>query len=85
MIGDSLVCDKPIHREIIQDLTKVSALVTEKAKSKSEYSIQDGSDLKEMINDWLAWARAKGHEPRLSITDEEELKISVVKKVSTEL
>ena len=84
-IGDSLVCDTPIARELIQEPTKVSSLISEKTKSKAKYTIRDGTDLREMVNDWLAWARADGLEPKPSINDEGELCISIVRKVSADL
>lgn len=85
--GDSLRLDQPLPRELIFN----TALVTDKKSAvpkrlpKSQYCLDDGAQLREMINDWLTWARAAGHDPHPSITDEGELAIRIVKRIETEL
>lgn len=91
-MGDSLVCDKPLPKELLEDSKPKDKLLTErtmippiKKGAKTEYSLEDGRSLREMINDWAAWARALGHEPKLTINDEGELRISVIAKITKEL
>jgi hypothetical protein len=49
-----------------------------------KHTLTDGADLVAMVNDWLAWAGAEGHEPRAAIEDG-RLTIEVSEKVRRKL
>jgi len=88
LMGHSLVCDKPLPKELLEDVKVTTPAPVIKHLSKKieiDYSLENGSELKEIINDWVAWARAKGHEPKLTVSNEGELSISVITKVTKEL
>ena len=76
--GDALVCDQPVPNEIMTGELPV------KEKPKSEYNLTDGAELLTMINDWIEWAEALGHEPNLSITNN-VLEIEIAEKVTRKL
>lgn len=59
--GESLVCDKVIPKELLEDRPKQVAHKT--------HSLEDGGELREMMNEWLNWAEEQGHEPRVAVED----------------
>ena len=73
---ETLVCDEPLPKELLTDKPKQAAHKT--------HSLEDGSELREMLNEWLHWADRQGHEPRVVveknrvavfITERKELKL----------
>ena len=54
-------------------------------KGKDQFTIQDGKDLRVMLNEWLRWAREQGHDPRFHRNDDGYLYLSITTKTVTEL
>lgn len=53
--------------------------IQEKSSSTGKYTVEDGAANRELINEWLEWAETNGWQPKLEITENNRLKISVVK------
>ena len=86
--GDTLVCDDPIPPQILDTTTEAvhATRVKEAIKAKDEaYTLQDGAGIKEMFNDWLDWARNKGHAPEVTIDERGHVRVAIVTKVVQEL
>jgi len=73
---ETLVCDEPLPKELLTDKPKQVV--------HKEHSLEDGGELREMLNEWLHWADRQGHEPRVVveknrvavfITERKELKL----------
>jgi hypothetical protein len=73
--GDRLVTDTPIAQEILQGARDLS---------KSKYSLADGSDLRDMMNDWLKWAFEEGHEPAVFF-ENNQIRIDIMERISKTL
>lgn len=60
----SLCSDEPVPNEILSEPTKVKTKPT-----KVAFSIDDGQDLLQMLNEWIGQAEVEGFEPRVNVKD----------------
>ena len=74
--GETLVCDKIIPKELLVDKPKQVA--------HKKHSLEDGGELREMLNEWLSWAQKLGHEPRVTV-HKNRITVSITERVEREL
>lgn len=72
--GDTLICDSPLPDE----------LLVGRQVLKAKISLDDGKELREMLNDWLALAEKEGLNPKASV-ESNRILLKVEVKVEQEL
>jgi len=74
--GETLVCDEPLPKELLTDRPKQAG--------HKEHSLEDGGELREMLNEWLHWADRQGHEPRV-VVEKNRVAVSITERTERKL
>ena len=75
---ETLVCDEPLPKELLTDKPM------RKQVAHKTHSLEDGSELREMLNEWLLWAEQQGHEPRV-VVEKNRVAVSITERIERKL
>lgn len=75
--GESLVCDEPLPQTLLVGPPT-------KPEADKTHSLEDGGELREMLNEWLHWAEKQGHEPRI-VVEKNRVAVSITERIERKL
>jgi len=73
--GTAFVCNSPFPNELITG---------DIHKDPEKFTLKDGAEFRDCLNEWLAWAVKAGHEPTIT-HEKSQISISVSEKVTRSL